>query len=722
MICIYAFQKHSDPELNETEEIPIDELENFFPSVDTDLDESEDENIFVNDDTDDDNKLEPTAKNLLVLAAQNRINDWKNKGVDIKMMDKFDNAYDIGNFFGYKINSNTTIQQNSIQQFSIYNETTASNNSTQTDTTTTTTKVTFTVKEFSYLSSSMSSNQTAALSSTSSSSSMLDSLISHPFFRQNSKHKHHVDNQNIPKLLSSSCQNKNFKKKLSSQMNNKLSSIKLLLPEKSSPDISNDLFIFKKPKAPVPKVKTDKISNDKADKRIVDHKRQCAADNDSQTVVEKLIKECTVHLKRLNIEEKIPLLDVEKINNERKKLTDNKSIKNQKKKEIINKENILTSNNVKMNNKMDLNTEKIKQHVDPVKSKEKIKNKIDLKTEKIKQNMDSVKSKSKSNDDMAQKSNNSKNTKLTDKLYRSIEKSKLKEISALISDNIVKTDLPKKDKVITNVKLTKEKPVKLLPATNCMKNPEKIKSTHEKPAKSLTDNCTKKSKKKYSGKYFEMKKKKPQINYQLNFTADKNSTDQVAPSSSSSSLPSSKLEKFKEKHLSTNSNKPKSSSSKASQLKSKEQINITDNKTKSTNNIPSIVPSTSIVNSTAIQSDRAMMENKKQFSENIKSDPLIVNNNNFSPIIIYCPLKSLQNKVVDENGKILLTKNEIESKIGKNYMELYFGKHEPKIRCNANNQLLFIPPRPITIDESYIDCLYMINRKKGKIIEKKMMK
>lgn len=185
---------------------------------------------------------------------------------------------------------------------------------------------------------------------------------------------------------------------------------------------------------------------------------------------------------------------------------------------------------------------------------------------------------------------------------------------------------------------------------------------------------------------------------------------------------------MKEKQL-TNLKKSKSSSkntsSAAQQLQKAKETKIVNSRPKSKTksddslnyNISSIIPSTSIVNSTAIQSDRAMMVNKQQFSGDcknvIKTQPAlnVEENNKRLPIIIYCPLKSLKNKIVDENNKILITKDEIESKIGKEYMECYFGKHEPKIRCNAHNQLLFIPPKQIKIDENLIKI-------KGKIVEK----
>lgn len=456
------------------------------------------------------------------------------------MMDRFDKAYDMENFFGY--NSNTTVQQQSIQQFSICNETNTNNNLIQNKDSTRT--IIVTVKEFSYLSSSSSMSTT----NQSASSLMLDSIVSHPFFMQNSfrrgDHRLAANRKNSASLLSK-CRNNKIIKKSPPKIDKKLLSMKNSLP-KHPADISDDLFIFKKPQ--VPKLKYIK-SNDEVDKHIKDNTKQSSADVD-QIIDEKLNKKVTVQLKRLKFAENKPL---EKVANECIQSNDKYT-----KKEIINKENI--SNGLKIRNKLDLNTaakpkndttvlktnngnnvqkkvcfvDNISEsenlvhsvyHKTPIKKTTKANTKTQLPVEKmindfkkmnielkeinqndemlaekpssktvkmIKSNFpknlkpaksklketptksiinskDAIKSVSKTVHDMVEKSNNpkGKRTKTTEidlidgKNHNSYEDTELKKITALIRNNMLETDLSKKENTsATTIKLTNgEKPV-----------------------------------------------------------------------------------------------------------------------------------------------------------------------------------------------------------------------------------------------------------------------
>lgn len=129
------------------------------------------------------------------------------------------------------------------------------------------------------------------------------------------------------------------------------------------------------------------------------------------------------------------------------------------------------------------------------------------------------------------------------------------------------------------------------------------------------------------------------------------------------------------------------------------------------------IPSSSIINSTAINSEQTMMLNKRQFSGKCQQAVTILPSKIIDnrPIVIYCPSGPLQE--IDANNRVLLTRHDIEMAIGTNFMQRYFGKYEPRIRCKADCQLLYYPPN-MTDDE--IDLTDPIARAqyKGQMVEK----
>lgn len=167
----------------------------------------------------------------LDLAIANRMSEWRNKGVDIEMMDNFDRSFDVGDFFGYIVNNNsTTVQlQQSKQQFSICNETVENNADTTSDVKKT--KLTVTLEEFAFSS-----------SSSSSQSSIIDTIIKHPFFIQSSAIRR--DQHNLLSPLLSTCAYK-FKRKVPPLTLQKM-------PMKDPFPALDDESIFKKPLLPPP--------------------------------------------------------------------------------------------------------------------------------------------------------------------------------------------------------------------------------------------------------------------------------------------------------------------------------------------------------------------------------------------------------------------------------------------------------------------------------------